>query len=673
MPAARAITRMGDQRAFAPHTALTASTERTRSSQGMDASGARASVGRTNLGIVAELSRRNVIRVGVAYLVFAWLALQVLDVMAPILDIPAWVGKTLLVLLALGLAPVLFLSWAYELTPEGLKRTHEVTLDESITRQTGRRLDAAVVVLLVLTLGLFGWQRLHPVAPPRPAAAMQPAPAKAPGAQRRSIAVLPFRDMSPGKDQGWFADGLTEEILNSLARLPELMVTARTSAFSFKDSDRPIPEIARTLGVAYVVEGSVRRSDEKLRVTAQLVRATDGFHLWSQSYDRTADDALKVQQDIAGNVARMLDIYLDDKQRAQMFASGTHDPQAFDAFLRGRAIFADAHRTDYGLLWEANTWFENALQHDPQYARAHYMHHDAYAHTLLGDSAIGRAPTEDGKPATVESLIARMRQDLDAAVDSARDESMQLNFEIDRAFVLGDWQRLPALEQRLDRLGAPQAAGLVSGGWLPESLQLMDRTSTLGAWSRMALEENPLDPRLWFWASTAVLEDGRAGEALRLVRQARGNGLEHRMLVDAEAAALLDLGRADDALAVVDALPVEERRPSFEAFRAVLLNSSGRKDEARALADAIHARTPDHELLCWVYWELGDREQANRVAALIDQSPRLSAMRFGRLFSIAGGAPFELSATPKLAARLQSAGLKLRSYRTTAERVAKQR
>lgn len=633
-----------------------------------------ASAGGSNLGIVAELSRRNVIRVGVAYLVFAWLALQVLDVVAPILDIPDWVGKTLLVLLALGVAPVLFLSWAYELTPEGLKRTHEVTLDESITRKTGRRLDAAVLVLLVLTLGLFAWQQLRPTPAARPlAGTVQPASKPAGAEARRSIAVLPFRDMSPGKDQGWFADGLTEEILNSLARLPELMVTARTSAFTFKDSDRPIPEIAKALGVAYVVEGSVRRSDGQLRVTAQLIRATDGFHLWSQSYDRTAADSLQVQQDIAGNVARMLDVYLDDKQRAQMFASGTHDPEAFDAFLRGRGLFAQAHRTDFGLLWQANTWFEKALQHDPRYARAHYMHHDAYAHTLLGDIAIERAPAQDGKPATVDSLIARMRHDFDAAVDSARDDSMQLSFEIDRAFVLGDWKRLPALEQRLDKLGAPLAAGLVSGGWLPESLQLMGRTPTLGTWSRTALDENPLDPRLWFWLSTATLDDGHADEALRLVEEARGNGLEHRMLVDAEAAALLDLGRAEDALAVVGALPIEERRPSFDAFRAVILHAAGRDDEARALADAIRARTPDQELLCWVYWELGDHEEANRIARVIDDSPRLSAMRFGRLFSTAGGAPFDLSATPKLAARLQSAGLKVRSYRTVAERIAAQR
>lgn len=625
------------------------------------------------MGIVAELGRRNVIRVGVAYLVFAWLALQVLDVIAPILDLPDWVARTVLVLLAIGLAPALFLSWAYELTPEGLKRTHEVSLDESITRQTGRRLDWAVLVLLVLTAGLFGWQQLQPEPATHPVAAAKPATPATPAVARRSIAVLPFRDMSPGKDQGWFADGLTEEILNSLARLPELMVTARTSAFAFKDSDRPIPEIARSLGVAYVVEGSVRRSDEQLRVTAQLIRATDGFHLWSQSYDRTAADALKVQQDIAGNVARMLDVYLDDKQRAQMFASGTHDPEAFDMVLRARALFGEAHRTDFGLLWQANTLLEQALQHDPKYARAHYMHHDAYAHTLLNDIPIARAPAQDGKPASIDSLMARMRQDLDAAVEAARDPTMQLNFETDRAYVLGDWQRFRALEQRLDNLGTPLAAGLVSGGWLPESLQLMDRNSTLESWSRAALQENPLDPRLWFWLSTMVLDSGRPDEALQLVRQAHGNGLEHRLLVDAEAAALLELGRAEDALAVMDALPVEERRPTFDPFRAVILHAAGRDEEARALADTIRARTPDQELLCWVYRELGEDEEANRIARVMDDSPRLSAMRFGRLYSIAGGVPFDLAATPKLAARLQSAGLKLRPYRTVAERIAARR
>ena len=625
------------------------------------------------MGIIAELGRRNVIRVGVAYLVFAWLALQVLDVITPILGLPDWIGRTVLVLLALGLAPALFLSWAYELTPEGLKRTHEVSLDESVTRQTGRRLDAAVLVLLVVTLGLFGWQQLRPRPAERPAAATRTASAPAPTAARRSIAVLPFRDMSPGKDQGWFADGLTEEILNSLARLPELMVTARTSAFSFKDSNKPVPEIARTLGVAYVVEGSVRRSADQLRVTAQLVRASDGFHLWSQSYDRTADDALKVQQDIAGNVARMLDIYLDDKQRAQMFASGTHDPQAFDAFLRGRALFAEAHRTDYGLLWQANALFEEAVRHDPRYARAHYMHHDAYGHTLTGDISIERAPPQDGKAATVDALVARMRQDLDAAVATARDESMQLNYEIDRAFVLGDWERFQVLERRLDKLGTTKAAGLVSGGWLPESMQLMGRNSSLETWSRIALDENPLDPRLWGWLSSMALDSGRPDEALRMVKQAQDNGLEHRILVDAESGALLDLGRADDALAVVDALPMEERRPSYEAFRAVILHAAGRDVEARALAEAIRARTPDNELLCWVYWELGDRDEANRIARLVDDSPRLSAMRFGRLYSIAGGIPFDLAATPKLAARLQSAGLKLKPYLTTAERIAARR
>lgn len=283
---------------------------------------------------------------------------------------------------------------------------------------------------------------------------------------------------------------------------------------------------------------------------------------------------------------------------------------------------------------------------------------------------IGRAPPVEGKAATVASLIARMRQDLDAAVDTARDPPMKLRFEIDRAFALGDWVRFPILEQRLDKLGVPQAIG---GGWLPESLQLMDRTSTLEAWSRVGLHENPLDPRLWFWLGMAALERGRPDEALQLVKSAHARGLQHRLLVDVEVLALLDLDRAGDALAVIDAQPPEERRTSFEPIRAVILHAAGRADEARALADAIRSRAPDLELLCWVYWELGDRAEANRIARLVDESPRISAMRFGRLFSYTHGAPFDLAFTPSLTARLQSSGLKLKPYRTTAERIAARR
>lgn len=629
------------------------------------------------MGLFAELGRRNVLRMGVAYLVFGWLVLQILDVVAPIVAMPDWVARTVLVLLVVGLVPTLFLSWAYELTPEGLKRTHEVTLDESITRQTGRRLDWAVLVLLVLTLGLFGWQQLRPATGAATIAgdpaATTPDTRSNPPDQRRSIAVLPFRDMSPGSDQEWFSDGLTEEILNSLARLPELMVTARTSAFAFKDSDQPIPEIAQALGVAYVVEGSVRRSRDQLRVTAQLIRASDGFHLWSQSYDRTAGDALQVQQDIAGNVARMLDVYLDDTQRAQMFASGTHDPDAFDAFLRAQALALEAHRSDYALQWQANEWYAKALEHDPHYARAHYHLHDAYAHTLLGDIPLGRAPPLDGRTATIDSLTEGMRRHLDAAVDAAADDAERLRYEIDRAFVLGDWARLAGLADRLERLEPTVASRMVSGGWLPESLLLVDRGATLGKLARVALEENPLDSRLWFWVASAELDLGRPADAMRLLERARANGLEHRMLVDAEATALLDLGRAPEALVVVEALPVEERRLWFDVFHAVMLHAAGREDEARAKVDAFRARQPEAELLIFAYRELGDLEQANRVAALVDASPRLSAMRFGRLFTIAGGIPFDLAATPRLAARLQAADLRIRPYLTQDERIARAR
>ena len=620
------------------------------------------------MGVFAELGRRNVIRVGVAYLVFTWLVLQVLDVMAPIMGLPDWIGRALLLVLALGLPPALFLSWAYELTPGGIRRTREVTQHESITRQTGRRLDWAVLALLVATLGLFGWQRLHPVDPARRPVAGPAATRPAPAPASRGIAVLPFRDMSPGRDQGWFADGLTEEILNSLARLPGLMVTARTSAFAFRDSDRPVPEIARALGVAHVVEGSVRRDGDKLRVTAQLIRAADGFHLWSQSYDRGTADALAVQQDIAGNVARMLDVYLDDAERERMFASGTHDPDAFDAFLRSRELFARAHREDFGLLWDANALLEQALRHDPRYARAHYNHHDAYAHTLMGDIALSRAPAQDGKPATIATLTERMRLDLDAAVATAPDPVTRLGYEFDRAFVLGDWMRLPGLVRRLEQLDDVAAGELVSGGWFPDTMLLLDRPGPLQRYARAALRRDPLDPRLWFWLAETTRRLGRPQEALAILRTARERGVGHPLMAEGEALAALDDGRPADALATIIAVPPEERRPWFDPLQAVLLHAAGREAEARDLASAIQAREPENEMLVWVYAELGEQEEAERIASLVDASPRLSAMRFARLYDHADGLPLDLAAAPRLAARVQAAGLHLRPHRSLSER-----
>ena len=209
---------------------------------------------------------------------------------------------------------MLILAWAFEITPEGVKRDEEVDRSRSISADTGRKLNRAVVFLLIVAVGYFAVDKfvLAPQSQSDQSTAIAQEAKKPPAVaqtdsavssvQSRSVAVLPFVAMSSGEDDGYFADGLTEEILNYLASVPELLVTARTSSFHFKGTDLPIPDIAATLGVANVVEGSVRRAGERVRITAQLIRAADGFHLWSQTYDRTLEDVFAVQEDIAEKI-----------------------------------------------------------------------------------------------------------------------------------------------------------------------------------------------------------------------------------------------------------------------------------------------------------------------------------------------------------------------------------
>ena len=208
-------------------------------------------------------------------------------------------------------------------------------------------------------------------------------------ADDKSVAVLPFRSMSSGEDDEYFADGLTEEILNALAALDELLVTARTSSFHFKDKDLPVTEIGATLGVAHIVEGSVRRAGEEVRITAQLVRTTDGFHLWSQTYDRTLEDVFAVQEDIAANITAALDVLLDDAQVQQMRAAGIGNVEAFIAMQKADHISVIAHKVvDYHELAEANRWYDRALELVPDLTEAHLLRTDSPpAHDQRGPGA----------------------------------------------------------------------------------------------------------------------------------------------------------------------------------------------------------------------------------------------------------------------------------------------
>ncbi len=332
------------------------------------------------MSFIAELKRRNVIRVALAYLLIAWVLLQAADFALDLIDAPNWVIQVLFMLAALGLPAVMVFSWVFEMTPEGLKREHEVDRTQSITPQTGQKLNRVIIGALTLAVAYLLVDKLvlqdrasrpaervattSAIEQDAGASLVEAADAAAP--KKPSVAVLPFVNMSGQSDNEYFSDGLTETLLHMLAQLPDLQVAARTSSFAFKGQNKSVDEIASVLGVAHILEGSVQRAGDKIRVTAQLIKADDGFHLWSETYDRDLTDIFAIQDEIATDVARSLDASLLGNDE-NLHGVDTHDTAAYDIYLQ--ALEQQALGT-YASLPIAESLFKDALARDPDFIDA---------------------------------------------------------------------------------------------------------------------------------------------------------------------------------------------------------------------------------------------------------------------------------------------------------------
>jgi TolB-like protein len=361
-----------------------------------------------------ELKRRNVFRVGIAYVVTAWLILQVADIVLDNTAAPAWVMHVIMLLLALGFPLAVLFAWAFELTPEGLKKEKDVDRTQSITHQTGHKLDRTIIVVLALALGWFAWDRFadkgpepvsvggrsaekgsEPVsvggrsaadsraerAPTESESASTEKSAADSRAERaptesestppeKSIAVLPFVNMSNDPDQEFFSDGISEELLNVLAQYPGVRVAARTSSFQFKGQNQDVSEIARLLKVRNILEGSVRKSGNKLRITAQLIQADTGYHLWSETYDRELDDVFAIQDEISAAIGEALRVELSlgtgEEAEAPRVAESSNTA-AYEAYLRGRHLVNQRGRSN---IKQAAEELKRAVRLDPEFAPA---------------------------------------------------------------------------------------------------------------------------------------------------------------------------------------------------------------------------------------------------------------------------------------------------------------
>jgi TolB-like protein len=384
------------------------------------------------MALLAELKRRNVVRVGIAYVVIGWLAFQLGEIVLPTFGAPEWVFKTLIFVVVLGLPFALLFAWAFEITPEGIKKTRDVSISTSITASTGRKLNYVIIAALTFALGYFIWERqaVDQTVPPTAeiiaedvvvAAETEP---QQEDDTNRSIAVLPFDDLSPEGDHEWFADGLAEEILNSLARTPDLLVAARTSSFAFKGSTQDVPTIAAALGVEHILEGSVRRSQSRLRVTAQLIRAGDGFHLWSETYDRALTDMIEIQEDVAIEIARALRTAMDPEALARMLSAGTRSIPAYEAYLEGLAYGVSTVTTgDIIEYIGARQAFERAIEFDPEFAEAHYEL------AIFWYGQLNTANIEYGfLDLTQEEMLERFNEAIGHAIRHARDEGFRARY-----------------------------------------------------------------------------------------------------------------------------------------------------------------------------------------------------------------------------------------------------
>jgi TolB-like protein/Tfp pilus assembly protein PilF len=381
------------------------------------------------MSFFSELKRRNVIRMGGLYLVGAWLIVQVAETVLPAFDVPGWVLRALIILLAIGFVPALVFSWVYELTPDGLKRDAEVDPTRSIAPQTAKRMDQLTLAGVLVLLAVIAADRFWPrdAAPgPAPVAAAAPKDAPTAGPQPAAsavarepglIAVLPFRNRSAREEDAYFAEGIHDDLLTQLSKVAAFKVISRTSMMRYADSTLSVPQIAAELGAAVVLEGAVQRAGDQVRVNVQLIDGVSDVHLWAENYDRalTTETIFAIQADIAQAVAKAMQVALSPEESSTLRAGSTQNLEAYEAFLRG-SLANDTASISAESSARAIAEFDRALALDPNFAEAwarkareqllgHWM---AVGPRSLREEARGSlAQAQQLAPENIETLLAQ--------------------------------------------------------------------------------------------------------------------------------------------------------------------------------------------------------------------------------------------------------------------------
>jgi TolB-like protein len=578
-----------------------------------------------------RLRERKLVQWALAYVAAAFALIQVLDIIVQRFAWPEQIERYLIVALAIGFFVTVIVAWYHG--------------DRGAQRVSGAELLIIAVVLAIG--GAVAW-RLGP-APEDSAMASKPPHSAPVPADSKSIAVLPFVNMSGEKDNDYFSDGVSEEILNSLARIDGMLVVGRTSSFQFKGKNEDLRQIGEKLGVAHVLEGSVRREGERARITAQLIRAADGIHLWSQTYDRTLQDTLAVQLDIAEQVAGALNVVLDDRQRERMRAAGVKNVDAFIAYQKGWTLYLDAHRNrDIDLidgLRLANAEFDKAIVLEKNFSFTHFAKADLYEHILLADN---RELTE--RRNAQQSALDTLER---AAATSP--DAQQRDFALaERQMLSDDWHGLA------DRITtAFKQPGCSAPNWTPVFASAFGFGDLIEDAGARATACDPLNNVNLATRLTGARSTGHPERVLAILAEYRERkGVTSSSPVEVMATAML--GHMDEAKRMLASL---QNRDEYDYLAAVVVGRLVGEDRASVRARFKDVDRRNSKFRGWGIIDaveaalFGDRDEVNRMAAAFDARPAGGLLLALLISDCACGAPFDLDATPNFKARLAESGL----------------